>query len=101
MEVCISLLLVIMPAAGFTRDELKRLLGKNINALELVQVQESTDSNVKVLCWVNTYDKNHDRARSIKATWGKRCDKIVFMSNVEDLSLPTVPIGNALLVVSA
>ncbi|KAH9088126.1 hypothetical protein LEN26_019644 [Aphanomyces euteiches] len=71
-------------------------LGDNIHALRLVQVQPpppaSSSSRVKILCWVNTYQANHDRARSIKATWGKRCDKIVFMSNVEDDSVPTVRI---------
>ncbi|ETV92965.1 hypothetical protein H310_12960, partial [Aphanomyces invadans] len=67
-------------------------LGDNIDALRLVRVLPATQSRQKILCWVNTFDQNHDRAKSIKATWGKRCDKLVFMSNVEDLTIPTVRI---------
>ncbi|KAF0700542.1 Aste57867_8949 [Aphanomyces stellatus] len=71
---------------------LEEKLGNNIDALRLVRVLPlpAVPYNEKILCWVNTFDANHGRARSIKATWGKRCDKIVFMSNVEDPSIPTV-----------
>ncbi|ETV65225.1 hypothetical protein H257_18000 [Aphanomyces astaci] len=64
-------------------------LGDNMDALRLVRVLPEPSSPQKILCWVNTFDENHNRARSIKATWGQRCDKLVFMSNVEDLSIPT------------
>ncbi|RHY51481.1 hypothetical protein B5M09_011605 [Aphanomyces astaci] len=60
-----------------------------MDALRLVRVLPEPSSPQKILCWVNTFDENHNRARSIKATWGQRCDKLVFMSNVEDLSIPT------------
>ncbi|TMW55161.1 hypothetical protein Poli38472_013923 [Pythium oligandrum] len=79
------------------RVELVDKLGKNIHAMQLVQVQPMTEAemdSVRVLCWVNTYHKNHEkRLRSIKNTWGKKCDKLVFMSDQEDLDIPTVRIA--------
>ncbi|OQR86452.1 glycoprotein-N-acetylgalactosamine 3-beta-galactosyltransferase [Achlya hypogyna] len=81
-----ALVLLQVQAAPGVRTQ----LGRHVHALELVHALPSTDASVKVLCWVNTYDANHARAQSIKATWGRRCDKIVFMSNVEDRDIPTV-----------
>lgn len=78
------------------RTELIEKLGKNVQAMELVEVQAMTSAEMKrvrVLCWVNTYHKNHKkRILSIKKTWGKKCDKILFMSDIEDPEIPTVRI---------
>lgn len=46
---------------------------------------------VKVLCMVTTHPGNHEsKAIHIKKTWGKRCNKLIFMTTAEDLQLGTV-----------
>lgn len=46
---------------------------------------------IRVLCWVMTQPKTlYTKAQAVKDTWGKRCNVLVFMSSVTDLSFPVV-----------
>ncbi|KAK2719739.1 glycoprotein-N-acetylgalactosamine 3-beta-galactosyltransferase 1-like isoform X2 [Artemia franciscana] len=58
-----------------------------------VSVASDLYQKVRLLCWVLTGAENHEKkAKHIKATWGKRCNILLFMSSKQDDSLPTVPI---------
>ena len=67
---------------------------------ELYDVSMSQDlfHEVKILCWVFTHPDNHrNKSVHIKNLWGKRCNKLLFISNEEDsvlgsIALP-VPVG--------
>lgn len=54
---------------------------------------------VKILCWVFTHPDNHEtKAIHVKNLWGKRCNKLLFMSVEEDPVLGTIalPIGTGM-----
>ncbi|KAK7076663.1 glycoprotein-N-acetylgalactosamine 3-beta-galactosyltransferase activity protein [Halocaridina rubra] len=46
---------------------------------------------VRVLCWVLTHSGNHEsKAQHVRATWGKRCNFLIFMSNANDTRLGAI-----------
>lgn len=45
----------------------------------------------KLFCWILTKPENLDtRTQLIKRTWGRRCDKIIYMSSVTNDTFPTI-----------
>ncbi|XP_035688943.1 glycoprotein-N-acetylgalactosamine 3-beta-galactosyltransferase 1-like isoform X1 [Branchiostoma floridae] len=57
------------------------------------EAQELYD-NVRVLCWVMTQPDNLDKkAKHVKATWAKRCNKILYMSSNAEPNFPVIGLG--------
>ena len=47
---------------------------------------ESLENNIKLVCWIMTMPANHEKkAKHVKATWGRRCNVLLFMSSVEGM----------------
>lgn len=46
---------------------------------------------VRIVCWVLTYSRNHQsKAVHVKNTWAKRCNKLIFMSDIVDIELGSI-----------
>ena len=61
--------------------------------LDKIEIRQLTDSErrIKILCLVDTNQAYHDtRAKAIMATWGSRCDKLVFASNHSNESIGAI-----------
>ena len=64
-------------------------------AIETEQVADVLRYSVKVLCVVLTTKKYHrTRAVHLKKTWGKRCTKLIFVSDYDDDEIGAVAVSN-------
>ncbi|CAB3362465.1 Hypothetical predicted protein [Cloeon dipterum] len=51
---------------------------------------------IRILCWVMTTESNHkEKAFHVKSTWGRHCNRLIFISDAEDYSLPAVKLDVA------
>jgi len=55
------------------------------------EAAEAMAKKVRVLCWVMTSPDNFEKkAKHVKATWGKRCNILLFMSTEAEPNLPVI-----------
>ncbi|KAI7685438.1 Glycoprotein-N-acetylgalactosamine 3-beta-galactosyltransferase 1 [Sarcoptes scabiei] len=80
-----------------SHEQLDSITGPNIpitfhgSEEEFHKVANHLSENIRVLCWVMTNPKNHQtKAKHVRATWGKRCNELIFISSQEDPSLPAI-----------
>ncbi|ROT72050.1 Glycoprotein-N-acetylgalactosamine 3-beta-galactosyltransferase 1 [Penaeus vannamei] len=90
----------ILISASQLREAEKELgtsedLQKAVQLVKELQEAKRLYRDVRVFCWVLMYPGAHDtQARHIKATWGKRCNKLVFMSTEDDPSVGAIDVGS-------
>lgn len=69
-------------------------MAKDIHALENDTIATNLYKEVRILCWILTTPANHrSRAIHVKQTWGKRCNKLLFMSTKYDASLDSISLN--------
>lgn len=95
---------ILIPFTFHTKQQSRRNVAihqKFANRIEIheAETRERFDETLsealyddnKVLCMVMTMPANHKtKAIHIKNTWGKRCNKLLFMTSKEDPNLETV-----------
>jgi hypothetical protein len=63
----------------------------NLRMARHLRISKSAASS-RILCVTYSYHKRHDRARAIKETWSRRCEKYLVSSDTDDASISAVAI---------
>lgn len=69
-------------------------IAEDVHAHENDTIATNLYKEVRILCWILTTPANHrTRAIHVKRTWGKRCNKLLFMSTKHDASLDSIALN--------
>lgn len=70
----------------------KAQIDTNLNGiLYNTSIADELSKNIRVLCWVLTTPENHKlKVIHVNSTWGKRCNKLLFMSTKSDQNIDGV-----------
>lgn len=91
-----------LPDSPHSHGEMDRLIGPEeaqqwndfedeSHQSEVHTIASELKQKVRILCWVMTSPYNiQTKARHVNATWGQRCNILVFMSSLPDPSLPAI-----------
>ncbi|XP_073840167.1 glycoprotein-N-acetylgalactosamine 3-beta-galactosyltransferase 1-like [Musca autumnalis] len=56
-----------------------------------ISIDQDVHNNTRILCWILTQPENHlTKAIHIRHTWGRKCNKLLFISSQEDSALQTI-----------
>lgn len=67
---------------------------EDVHAIENRTLATVLFQEVRVLCWILTTPNQHrTRAIHVKRTWGKRCNRILFMSSRHDKSIDSIALN--------
>ncbi|XP_055923161.1 glycoprotein-N-acetylgalactosamine 3-beta-galactosyltransferase 1-like isoform X2 [Eupeodes corollae] len=69
------------------------LVSSSSRAIVTTKSNPDLFEEVRIVCMVLTYADNRDKAQHLKATWGKRCNRLIFISNQNDQDLGAVDVG--------
>ncbi|CAJ0942124.1 unnamed protein product, partial [Mesorhabditis belari] len=71
----------------------RRFIGKVLD-LNNKTLAGEISKKVRILCWILTGRQFHwKRAIHVKTTWGRRCDKLIFMSSENNTMFPAIDLG--------
>lgn len=82
---------VIDTSDGGNEETLAR---HSVHTFENNSLAVKLHGTVRILCWIITTPSNlKSRAVHIKRTWGKRCNKLIFMSTSTDAQIDAIPLN--------
>ena len=53
------------------------------NLIDEVAESKALVKKIRILCWIMTSPKSHNKAKVVRDTWGRRCNILVFISSEE------------------